>query len=722
MIKQDGSLFYLIAGNFSIILELCDGYLFLEHVGQTISHYHFSRRVHRMDHAFSGGPNAQDRTFSFDTQRQVLGQHGLGDFRLPSIRLQHHQNEVTDFKVIGYEITEGAAIAEGLPNPHFDSQCETVTFHLWDDVAKIALDLNYTVYPLHDVITSFVSIQNQSQEVVVIHEALSVMLDLPRKSYDVLTFQGAYGREKEVKRQAVTQGTFSISSNRGASGHAQTPSLLIMDTQTTESCGEVLALQLMYSGNFKAFVQQNQLGEVRVGVGLNDANFSWELQPNEVFDTPVAVMQYTRHGLTTLSQKSHQFIQQCILPEKFAYQQRPILINNWEATYFDFNREKLLALADEATKVGIELFVLDDGWFGQRQDDNRALGDWTVNETKLGGSLNELIEEIHAKGLKFGIWIEPEMISQDSELYRQHPDWCIHVPNRGKIYSRNQLVLDYSNPKVVDYIYSVIDTLLSMHDIDYVKWDMNRNITSIGNGKTYLETKMQSHKYMLGLYRLLSRITTRHPNVLFESCSGGGGRNDLGLMRYFSQVWASDNTDAISRLDIQYGSSYLYPTITMGSHVSAVPNHQVQRMTKLSTRGHVAMMGNLGYELDLTSLNDEEKLELANQVAHYKTIRPIIQFGTQYRLVNPTNESNESAVQFVYDNASVVTYVRKFATIEWMETTLCLKGLEEESLYREIMTDKIYSGSELMYAGITLDMPRGDYLSRQFYFIKETER
>ena len=331
----------------------------------------------------------------------------------------------------------------------------------------------------------------------------------------------------------------------------------------------------------------------------------------------------------------------------------------------------------------------------------------------------ELIQGIHDKGLQFGLWVEPEMISVDSDLYRAHPEWAIQVPGYEHTYSRNQLVLDFANKEVVSYIKQVLDDLLGNHKIDYIKWDMNRNITKLGNGKTYLETKMQSHAYILGLYEVVSYLTEKYENILFESCSGGGGRNDLGMMRYFPQVWASDNTDAIARLPIQYGSSYLYPTISMGAHVSAVPNHQMGRITPLETRGHVAMMGNLGYELDLTSLSQEELDRIAAQVAHYKTIRPLVQFGKHYRLINPGHGSNQAAVQFTYQDRTVVTYVRVLSTVEEIEPTLKLKGLEEDALYSLEGTNQVHSGAELMYAGLTVVLPQGDFLTKQYVFVKK---
>lgn len=718
-IRIEGNLFYIQSKEMSMIIENKEGDLLLRHIGGKIAKYHGSNAILEKDHAFSGNPTPDNRTFSYDTQRQIFGVHGFGDFRCPSLKIQHDNNELTQFKLKDSHILHGVVEATGLPSPHSMEGAETLVFILEDEFAKLRLTLYYTAYADRATISTFAKISNLSDKAVIINRALSTMLDVPAGNYDVVTLQGAYAREKTVRRQMVEQGIFSIASNRGASGHAQTPAVILCDRTATEDAGSALALQLLYSGNFQAFVQKNQLNEVRLGIGINDDNFAWQLAARDNFETPVALMTYSAKGLTHLSQESQLFIQDHIMPKQFAHVERPILINNWEATYFEFKKEKLLALADEASKLGIELFVLDDGWFGNRFDDNRALGDWVVNEEKLGGPLNDLIAEVHAKGLKFGLWFEPEMISVDSNLYRAHPDWAIQVEGRGHTYSRNQLVLNLANPDVVAYIKAAIDKILTENAIDYVKWDYNRNITNIGNGDSALATKMQSHAYMLGLYDLVSYLTGKHSNILFESCSGGGGRNDLGMMRYFPQVWASDNTDAISRLQIQYGSSYLYPTISMGSHVSASPNHQMGRTTPIETRGNVAMMGNLGYELDLTSLPESDKEVIAAQVAHYKDIRPVIQFGKQYRLINPEQGSNEAAVEFVHEDKVVVTYVRTLSTIETIETTLKLKGLEEADTYRLQETGQVFSGDELMYAGLTVTLPQGDYLSKQYYFVKQ---
>lgn len=711
--------YYITSKDLSLIIEEHDGDLLLRHLGRKVNRYHGSNAVHERDHAFSGQLNPDVRTYSYDTQRQVVGLHGLGDFRQSSLKIQHGVSDVTRFEFSKAEVVEGMSLESKLPYPHSLEKAETLIFTLVDKVANLELKLYYTVVEDNNTIVTYSEVINRSEQAVVIHRALSTMADVPARDYDVVTLQGAYAREKTVRRQRVEQGIFKVASNRGASGHAQTPALILCDHEASEGAGEALGFQLMYSGNFQTFVQKSQINEVRVAIGIEDENFAWELASNESFETPVALITYSHKGLTGLSQESQAFVTDYIIPKQFAHEERPILLNNWEATYFDFEKEKLLELAEDAKHVGVELFVLDDGWFGNRFDDNRALGDWFVNEEKLGGPLQDLIEKVHAKGLKFGLWFEPEMISVDSDLYRKHPDWAIQVPNYGHTYSRNQLMLNLANPDVVAYLKEVLDKILTDNAIDYVKWDYNRNMTNIGNGANYPESQMQSHQYMLGLYDLVEFLTSKHENILFESCSGGGGRNDLGMMRYFPQVWASDNTDAIARLPIQYGSSYLYPTISMGAHVSAVPNHQMGRTTPLETRGDVAMMGNLGYELDLTSLTQEEKDGIAAQIVHYKDIRPVVQFGQQYRLINPEAESNEAAVQFNYENKVLATYVRVLSTVETVETTLKLKNLDQDANYILQGTGQVYSGAELMYAGITVVLPQGDFLSKQFYFVKE---
>ena len=661
----------------------------------------------------------EDPGFSLEYFKQEYPSYGTTDFRKPAFEIEDENgSRVSNFVYKGYRIYKGKEKLQGLPATYVlsEEEAETLEITLEDEVLECRLYLTYTIFNERDILTRNARFENYGKQNLKLNRAMSLSLDLPDYNYEMLHFSGAWARERHLKTRKLEVGNQYIDSTRGASSAHQNPFIILKRPNTDEDIGEAIGFSLVYSGNFLAHVEVDHFDATRVTMGINPFDFSWNLNGGESFQTPEAIISFTSTGLNSLSQNFHSLYRERLMRGEWKEKERPILINNWEATYFDFNEEKLLNMVRKAKKLGFELFVLDDGWFGNRFDDNRALGDWVVNEKKLGGSLESLISAIHERGLQFGLWLEPEMISVDSDLYRKHPDWAIQVPGYEHTYSRNQLVLNLANPQVVEYLKNVLDELLSHHKIDYIKWDMNRNITNLGNGSAYLETQMQSHQYMLGLYELVSYLTEKHSHILFESCSGGGGRNDLGMMRYFPQVWASDNTDAIARLPIQYGSSYLYPTISMGAHVSAVPNHQMGRMTPLKTRGHVAMMGNLGYELDLTSLSDDEKAEIANQVNLYKELRSVVQLGNQYRLINPDAESNEAAVQFNYGNQTIVTYVRVLSVVETMETTLKLKDLEVEGLYELEGTNIVYSGAELMYAGLTVTLSPGDFLSRQYKF------
>ncbi|MGO4936196.1 alpha-galactosidase [Fundicoccus sp. Sow4_H7] len=719
-IQIKDSLFFIHSKGFSLILEQYHDYLMVRHIGKNVTSYNNSNRLINKDHAFSPAPYADDRTFSMDTQRQILGQQGLGDFRLASIVIANKKNQLSDFKYKSYRIYDGVPEEKPLPFPYdLNQQTQTIVFELVDNVLDLTLEIHFTVYEESSTISTYRKLINHSNERLMIKKFDSFMIDLEPHDYTSITFQGAYGREKEMVRSKINQGIHSIASNRGASGHGQTPSIILGEKDVNDSYGECLAIQLMYSGNFHATVQKNQLRELRASIGFEPSVFGWELSPQDSFATPATIINFSSQGLNHLSHVSHQFILDHIVRPEYARQERPILINNWEATYFDFNFDKLTDLADKAQNLGIELFVLDDGWFGNRFDDNRALGDWTVNEEKLSHSLDHLIEEVHGRGMKFGLWFEPEMISVDSDLFRQHPDWAIQVADRPHTYSRNQLVLDLSKPEVADYIKETLSHYLSTYKIDYVKWDMNGNITNVGSYNNLKENLMLPHKYMLALYDIFDYLTNKFPDVLFESCAGGGGRNDLGIMRYFPQVWTSDNTDAISRIQLQNSMTFLYPTITMGSHVSAVPNHQTGRITPLETRNHMAMSGNLGYELDLTQLSDSELSEIKENIALYKSIRPIIQLGERTRLetVHPTNEF---AYQFIGDEGVVVTYIKVLSDVEFTESVVRLKDLEKDALY-EVDGD-IYSGEELMVLGFVIPVKQEDFYSKQIILKKVEEK
>ncbi|UUX35098.1 alpha-galactosidase [Fundicoccus culcitae] len=719
-IYAEDNLFFINSKGFSLILENYHEYLMVRHIGKKVQTYQHSNLLIDKDHSFSPAPFADNRNFSLDTQRQILGQHGLGDFRVPSIIIANDENQLSDFKFKDYTIFQGLPEEKTLPFPYDNSHTtQTIVFTLEDSILDLTLEIYFSIYEESSTISTHRKLINHSSNQYKIKKIDSFTIDLQPLDYQFITFQGAYGREKEMVIDSLKQGTHSISSTRGASGHSQSPSLIIGENKVNESYGECIAVQLMYSGNFHVTVQKNQLREIRVSTGIEPTLFEWRLDSNTDFVTPAVVINFSDAGLNQLTHISHDYILNHIMPHKFANQIRPILLNNWEATYFDFSYDKLINLAKVAKDVGIELFVLDDGWFGNRFDDNRALGDWFVNEEKLSGGLEQLITEIHNLGMQFGIWFEPEMISENSELYQAHPDWVIRAKDRNHIYSRNQLVLDLSNPEVVNFIKETLSHFLTAYDIDYVKWDMNRNITNVGNHFTLSENLMQSHKYMLGLYEILDYLTQKHPNVLFESCAGGGGRNDLGIMRYFPQVWTSDNTDAISRIQLQKDMTYLYPTIAMGAHVSAVPNHQTGRITPLETRNHIAMMGNLGYELDLTTMSADELLKIKQCIATYKTIRSTVQLGQLTRL-ETTHPTNEYANQFVSDEMVVLTYVKILSDVEFSESVIKLKDLDEKAYYVD-QSNRVYSGEELTVIGITMPVNQQDFYSNQIIFNKIKE-
>lgn len=720
--ENNGTHFHLSNKSVSLVIESTpDGYVFLRHFGKKIRNYHASNRPQALDRAFSPGPYADNRCFSLDTQRQVYATAGMGDFRYPAIMIANEKDQGLDLRLLTYEVQDGVVPIEGLPSSHANQKAaQTLKLILEDRVLAIQVALFYTLFAESAVIATHVEVTNNSQQEYTIEKLHSAMLDLEHCNYELIELAGAYAREKTLQKTPLKQGLMSVNSRRGASSHQATPFTCLVAPTTNEEQGEVIGMHLLYSGDFEAGVFVDQLATTRMFIGLNHETFRWQLEPQAVFTSPEALLTYTDQGFGQMTQEMHDFVKAHILNGQHQNALRPILLNNWEATYFDFDEAKILALADKAVEAGIELLVLDDGWFGQRNDDNTSLGDWFLNEVKLPKGLASLVEQVNQKGLQFGIWVEPEMVSVTSELYRQHPDWCLHMANRPHLYSRNQLVLDLSRKDVQNYLIEAMSTVFASANISYVKWDMNRNMTCVASALQQHGIKEISHRYILGLYKILTALIEKFPHILFESCSGGGGRYDLGMLAYMPQTWTSDNTDAICRLNIQYGTSFIYPAITMGAHVSAVPNHQVGRITSLATRGAIAMAGNLGYELDLTQLPQAELTEIAQQVQTYKAIRPIIQTGDLYRLLNPTTTPNETAFLYIAKDKTeaVVTYCKVLAQAESPTTVLRLKGLDETALYRDVNTQQCYGGDELMHVGLTIPLARTDFYTVTFHFQK----
>jgi len=546
--------------------------------------------------------------------------------------------------------------------------------------------------------------------------ALSASVDLTRSDLDMLQLSGDWARERGIVRRSLAQGTQSVESRRGASSHQHNPFIALLERNADEDRGEVFAMSLVYSGNFLAQAEVDRLGGTRLSVGIDPFEFSWLLEPGEGFQTPEAVLVHSSEGLGGMSERYHELYRERLCRGLYRDAPRPVLVNNWEATYFDFDAKKILALGEEAAKLGIELLVLDDGWFGRRDDDRSSLGDWKVDRRKLPSGLADLSARLGEKGLKFGLWVEPEMVSPDSELYREHPDWCLHVPGRPRSEGRHQLVLDMGRPEVRRHVVDAISSVLRSAPIAYVKWDMNRHMTEAGSdGLPPERQKEASHRYILGVYEAMGEITRSFPDILFESCSGGGGRFDPGILAYMPQAWTSDDTDAVCRLEIQYGTSLAYPPVAMGSHVSAVPNHQVGRITPLEFRGDVAMSGNLGYELDLGALSSQEKAEVARQVAFYKRVRGLVQFGSFHRILNPF-EGNAAAWIFVSTDSGEAwaLYFRPRAEPNGPIPVFRLKGLDAEADYLVSPCGGaggpagVFGGDELMRVGLALDLRQGD--------------
>ena len=550
-------------------------------------------------------------------------------------------------------------------------------------------------------------IKNAGKAPVTVKKAQSACLDFLHGDYDLIKFHGRHAMERNMERMPVSHESTRIGSRRGTSSHQYNPGVILAGKNTNEDSGSCYGMLFVYSGNFLVEAEKDQYDQTRIQMGLTDELFAYPLEAGAEFIAPEVILSYTNKGLSRLSQQYHHCIMNHICQGKYVHANRPVLINSWEAAYFDFTGDTIVELAKEAKALGIDMVVMDDGWFGKRNDDNSSLGDWYVNEEKLGGTLTKLIERVNAEGVKFGIWIEPEMVSEDSDLYREHPEWAITIPGRKPVRSRNQLVLDFSRKEVRDEIFKRICAVLDQGNVEYIKWDMNRSLADIYAPNV-------TYEYVLGVYDFLEKLTNRYPDILIEGCSGGGGRFDAGMLYYTPQIWCSDNTDAINRTRIQYGTSFFYPVAAMGSHVSAVPNHQTGRVTSMHTRGVAAMSGTFGYELNPALLNAKEKAEIRAQLAQYREYQELIREGDYYRLSNPFQD-NFAAWMVVSDDRSkaLVSVIRLTAEANPPAAYVTLKGMEEDAFYREKTTGKVYPGAALMEAGILLPAAVSEYEAYQ---------
>ena len=696
------------AGDYGILLHL--------YYGARVEDCTMDYLLHRKDVGFSGNPYeaGEDRTFSLDTLPQEFPSYGVGDYRNNCVGVcQADGTRAADFRYVSWEIREGAHKIPGLPCLFDeDETAETLVIFLEDAASSLKLELYYVVFADRDVIARSARITNGGKEAVRLEKMMSACLELPNGSWEAIHFHGRHAMERRLERLPLMHGTMEVGSRRGTSSHQHNPGVILCSPDATEEHGGCYGLSLIYSGNFSMEIEMDQMDSVRAVCGINPEFFEYRLEPGEAFDTPQLMMTYSGSGLGRMSANFHSIIRHNLCRGKYKFARRPVLINNWEATYFDFNEEKILSIARQASELGIEMLVLDDGWFGSRDSDNAGLGDWFVNTDKLKGGLTDLVTGINGLGMKFGIWIEPEMVNEDSRLYREHPDWALTIPGRKPCRSRNQLVLDMSRSEVRDYVFDSIAAVLKSANVEYVKWDMNRSICDVYSAVLPKERQGEVyHRYVLGIYDLMERFTSSFPNILFEGCSGGGGRFDPAILYYSPQIWCSDDTDGIERLEIQYGTSFFYPISAVGSHVSAIPNHQTGRRTQLATRGVVAMAGSFGYEMDLNLLTEDEKEAVKAQVEDYKKYYDLIHNGDYYRLASPQGDSGFTAWQFVSGDKTrtllnlVITHVRANAPDLWFK----LRGLDPEKRYRLEEDGRIYSGSALMNAGISIPIIMGYY-------------
>lgn len=652
--------------------------------------------------------------------------YGTSDFRPPSFDLRDQNgNCITDLRFCGYEIFPGKPDLEGLPSTYCEQESEATTLRieLSDSRLRLKVNLFYTLFENDGVITRHTVFRNEGTQPLQLLSALSMSIDFKHAPAEMIQLSGTALREHYIERRPLQNGEMSIESTRGISSHQQNPFLALIEQDTTENAGDAYGVSLVYSGNFAARVSCDMYMSCRLQIGINPFGFSWLLRPNAQFCTPEAILCYAANGLGGMSRKFHRLFRERLYRGQHRSQERPIILNTWEAAYYNFDHGKIVAMAKRAAQVGVELLVLDDGWFGKRDNSKSSLGDWTVAQYKLPYGLDGLVKEVNALGLKFGLWFEPEMVSPDSELYREHPSWCIHVDGCKRSEWRNQLVLDLTRSEVCDYIIESVSQILRSANIEYVKWDCNRRITEPGSSTLSAECQGEfMHRYILGLYHIMRTLTERFQNVLFENCASGGARMDPGMMAYFPQTWVSDNSDAVCRLKIQYGTSLCYPPVMTTAHVSACPNHQILRREPLSFRGHVAYGFNLGYELNLCNMSKEQLQEVAQQIAEYKQLRPLVQFGNFYRLENPFNGAYTSWMTISEDQKSfVVWFFKPIAEPEEAYINVRLAGLKEDLYYRCLEDERIYSGSSLMYLGLPIRWENGDYFSQMWRFARIDE-
>lgn len=694
-----------------------------------LGHAYYGERIEDTDLAYTlnideypwvPSKTPRDRSSFMDHFHTEYPGNDVGDYREGAISVRRFDNtSAVNLVYDGYRIYPGKPSIPGLPATFAgdDKDVTTLELDVLDPVLMLSGTLIYTVFPKQDVITRSILVTNNDREPIYITKLMSASFDMRDEGYEMLSMHGSWARERQMELRTLAHGKHSVGSTRGKSSHQEHPFIALVDNGFDQKKGRVYGLNFVYSGNFLAQVEKTQFESVRVMMGIHPTNFSWKLEQGETFHSPEVVMTFSNEGLGRMTRNLHDLYRNHLIRSPYKDRQRPVLINNWEATYFNFDTDKLLSIAREAKKNGIEMLVMDDGWFGYRNDDNTSLGDWTVNENKLPGGLKRLVGGVNEIGLKFGIWFEPEMISPDSNLYREHPDWAISIPDRIPCRARNQLVLDLSRPEVVDYAYECVASVLRSANIEYVKWDMNREHTDLHSN--YLPADRQGeleHRYVLALYELQERLITEFPELLLENCSGGGARFDPGMLYYSPQIWCSDDTDAIERLSIQEGTSLIYPLSTMGAHVSDCPNHTVGRITPFKTRGDVALCGTFGYELDVTKISAEDRAQIPGQIDTYHKYNDLIRNGDYYRIASYRENHMYDCYMVVAKDKkeALVSYVQVLNRPNYKARLLKLEGLDTELTYHVEGEDNVpdLKGATLMNVGLKVSNMWGDYQSK----------
>ncbi len=721
---EDLKMFKLDAKNTSYVFGVIDeGYLVHGYYGKKIEDDgDLSYLLRLTENPWVPKTNARDKGTFMDMTSFEYPCHGTGDYREPCLMVMDDDGMTAcDLRYVSHKVYKGKPKLQGLPATFAnEDEADTLEITCIDKHTGLETVLLYTVFNDLDVITRSVRLKNTGKAPLNVKRVLSMCVDFDNDGYDFITLNGSWARERVMERSPLHHGKQSVDSIKGESSHQNNPFIALVSHNADEDMGEAYGFNLVYSGNFFAQAEVTQNKFTRAVMGIHHYDFNWLLEPDEEFVAPEVVMVYSSEGIGAMSRTFHDLYRQHLIRGEYKDKRRPILINNWEATYFNFSTEKLIDIAKQASALGREMLVMDDGWFGHRDSDNSSLGDWFVYEKKLQGGLKHLVDEVNKLGMKFGIWFEPEMISPDSELYRKHPEWAIQIKGREMTMSREQYVLDYSNKEVRDYVYGMMRNILDSANIEYIKWDMNRQLTEVGS--TSLPKNRQRelwHRYVLGVYDLMDRLTTDYPHILLENCSGGGARFDPGMLYYSPQIWCSDDTDAIERLKIQHGTSICYPPSAMGAHVSDCPNHTVGRNTPFSTRGNVAMVGTFGYELDVTRIPQEDRDAIPAQIEQFNKYNPIIRTGDQYRIGNVFKDNMWDAWIFVAKDKSeaVFTFVQVLARPNYRARRIKLKGLDPKANYKNMKTGEVHKGDTLMNVGIFVSLD-GDFKSEVVHFVK----